>query len=152
MDHDARVRRLQQGLAEHSLDALLITRPANIRYLCGFSGSSGALLVGEDGAVFFSDGRYTSQAREEVKGARTVTARQAPYLSAAEWLVRARQKARSRGRQTLGIEGDHLTVNAQHRLRKVLPSGLRLRAAPPLVEQARMIKDEQEIERIRRAV
>ena len=152
MDHAARMRRLQEGLAEHSLDALLITHPANIRYLCGFSGSAGALLVGDDGAVFFSDGRYTSQAREEVKGARTLTVRQAPYLSAGEWLARARKKARRRGRQTLGIEADHLTVNAQRRLRKVLPSGLRLRAAPLLVEQARMIKDEEEIERIRRAV
>ena len=52
----------------------------------------------------------------------------------------------------IGIEGEHLTVAARSRLAKLLPSGIRLREAPPLVEQARLVKDEQEIQCIRSAV
>ncbi len=54
--------------------------------------------------------------------------------------------------KTLGIEAEHLSVAERSRLARTLPAGLRLREAPPLVEQARMIKDAEEIERLRTAV
>ena len=52
----------------------------------------------------------------------------------------------------MGIDADRLPVSARNRLAVVLPSTIRLREAPNLVEQARMVKDAQEIERIRAAV
>jgi len=72
-----------------------------------------------------------------------------PLAAAAEWLV---GNAKKLGVKTLGIEAEHLSVAERSRLAKVLPSGLRLREALPLVEQARMIKDAEEIERLRAAV
>lgn len=64
-----RIRELQHLLQAHTADALWITSPPNIRWACGFTGSRALLLVRADGAHFFSDGRYTEQAIEEVDGA-----------------------------------------------------------------------------------
>ena len=49
-----------------------VTHLPDILYLCGFHGSAGVLLVTASRSVFFSDGRYTTQARSEVEGARIV--------------------------------------------------------------------------------
>jgi Xaa-Pro aminopeptidase len=152
MDHTGRLRHLQQALDQHRLDALLITHLPNIRYLCGFSGSSGALVVTEAGNIFFTDGRYSEQAHAEVQGSRIAIARKAALVMAGEWLARNRKSFRRKGPSRVGIEGDHLTVAARNRLAGLLPSNLRLREAPPLVEQARMVKDGEEIVRIRKAV
>ena len=152
MDHRGRVRRLQEQLSQQRLDSFLVTYLPNISYLCGFTGSAGALLVGERGSVFFTDGRYTSQARQEVSGAKIVIARKAPLLAAAEWLGKHQGNSRRTSSQRLGIEGEYLTVAAQNRLKEALPSRIRLREAPPLIEQARMLKDAAEIQNIRAAV
>ncbi len=149
MDHKGRQRRLQSLLATHCLDALLLTHPANVRYLCGFTGSAGAVVISESKSVFFTDGRYKEQASLEVQGSRIVVTRKSPLTAAAEWLVR---NAKNLGVKTLGIEAEHLSVAERSRLAKALPPGLRLREAPPLVEQARVIKDGEEIERLRAAV
>ena len=58
MDHALRRRRLAPLLAEEGLDALWVTRLTNVRYLTGFSGSNGQLLVGADRARLFTDGRW----------------------------------------------------------------------------------------------
>ncbi len=53
-------------LVKHDLDALLFCQPENIRYLCGFTGSDGALILFSDHLVFLTDSRYTTQSNEEV--------------------------------------------------------------------------------------
>src|SRR5208337_5638445 len=104
MNFLARQEKLREQLASAGLDALLISHLPNIRYLCGFTGSAGLLLVEEAGSVFFTDVRYDTQAHEEVKGAKVVIARKAVLPSLGEWL-RARRK-RARG-WTIGIEAEH---------------------------------------------
>lgn len=61
-------RRQKAGsiLAKLELDALVFCKPENIRYLCGFTGSDGALILFSDHLVFLTDSRYTSQSHEEV--------------------------------------------------------------------------------------
>jgi Xaa-Pro aminopeptidase len=130
---------------------LLVSHLPNIRYLCGFSGSAGFLLVSETGSFFFTDVRYDTQGREEVQGAKVVIARKALLDALGAWIVAHRGKSRSRG-WTIGIEGEHLTVAERKRLADLLPSGVRLRDAPGLVERARMVKDDEELGLIRAAV
>lgn len=144
-----RQKKLQGQLSATRLDTLLISHLPNIRYLCGFTGSAGFLLVAETGSVFFTDARYTQQARAEVKGANIVIARKAVLNSVGEWIRGRRKKAKG---WTLGIEGEHLTVAERKRLADLLPSGLRLRNAPMLVERARMVKDDNELKLIRASV
>ncbi len=148
MDHSGRRRRLQATLGEHELDGLLVTHLPNIRYLCGFTGSAGALLVDSRGATFFADGRYRTQARDEVATARIIIARKAPVLAAAEFLAASRSKTIAR----LGLEAQSVTVAQREQLADVLKRKWKLVSAPPLVERARMVKDKEEIRRIRAAI
>src|SRR5208283_2815034 len=96
MDHAGRLNRLRSALEESNLDWLLVTHLPNVRYLCGFTGSAAALLVGDRGSILFTDGRYRTQAKEEMKDAHLnnvsmVIARQSPLLAAAEWLAAQRR-------------------------------------------------------------
>jgi Xaa-Pro aminopeptidase len=54
-------------LAASGLDALLFTDLVNVRYLCGFTGTDGALVVAGSRCCFLSDSRYTTQARQQVQ-------------------------------------------------------------------------------------
>ena len=154
MDHVARVRRLQSALPEAKLDLLLITHLPNLRYLCGFTGSAGALLVCRDGAVLFTDGRYKTQAREEVRNARIVIGKQSAVLAAAERVAVSDHdtKRGGRGLPALGIEGEWMSAGMRDRVASALRGKARVRSAPPLVERARMVKDAEEVRLIRNAV
>lgn len=152
MDYKGRQRGLQNALSAHRLDALLVTHLPNVRYLCGFTGSAGLLLIAQAGSVFFTDGRYRAQARAEVKGVKIVVAGKAPLATAAEWLLAHWSSGRRRPTAKVGIDGEHMTVAARSRLAGVLPASFRLREAPPLVEQARMVKDQDELRCVRSAV
>src|SRR5688572_8081347 len=66
MDHAARRDRLHDPLGELGIDALLVSRLVNVRYLTGFTGTNGQLLVLPGGGVFLTDGRYAEQAAREV--------------------------------------------------------------------------------------
>jgi Xaa-Pro aminopeptidase len=151
MDYPGRQIRLRSVFGENRLDALLVTHLPNVRYLCGFTGSAAVLLLTEKGSVFFSDGRYTAQARAEVRGARIAIAGKSPLIAAGEWLAAHRRKLGGNRRRRLGIEAEHLTVASYGRLAKLAGSDFRLQPSPALVEQARMVKDADEVERIRAA-
>jgi Xaa-Pro aminopeptidase len=149
MNHPGRQKNLRRQLASCRLDAILISHLPNIRYLCGFTGSAGLLLVEESGSVFVTDVRYATQSREEVEGAGVVIARKALATALAERLAGMRKKS---SQWRIGIEADHLTVAEKKRLRDLMPRGVQLRSAPPLVERARVVKDAAELARIRAAV
>jgi Xaa-Pro aminopeptidase len=150
VDFLARQRTLRELLSTTRYDALLINHLPNIRYLCGFTGSAGLLLVTASNGVFFTDVRYDTQGREEVKGAKVVIADKTPLSAAAEWIGRLRK--RKSKPWALGIEGDHMTLAESKRLGDLLPSGVRLRNTSALVDRLRMVKDEQELGLIRAAV
>jgi Xaa-Pro aminopeptidase len=149
MDFPARQQKLREHLATTRFDALLISHLPNIRYLCGFTGSAGLLLVEEAGSVFFTDVRYDTQARDEVKGVKVVIARKALLSSVGEFLGRRRKRVRG---WTIGLEAEHLTIAEKKKLSQTRSSGIRLKDAPSLVEKARMVKDSDELDRIRAAV
>ena len=151
MDHKGRLKKLQTVLERDALDALLVTHLPNIRYLCGFTGTSGFLAVTEAGSVFLTDGRYTEQSRAEVRGARIVIAHKPPLAAAAEWLTKNKRRLDLRKPRRLGIESEHLTVAGRTHLMSCLRSDFRLRETHGLVERARMVKDADEIACLRAA-
>ena len=69
MDVSGRGQALQASLAGAGCDALLVSHLTNIRYLTGFTGSSGYLWVGPTSLCFITDGRYEEQATEELRAA-----------------------------------------------------------------------------------
>ena len=136
MDHAGRLSRLRHTLNDDKLDILLVTHLPNIRYLCGFAGSSSALLVTEGESVLFTDSRYRIQAFEEVVGAKTVIGPKSPPVAAAEWLSAQLQSSRKRSRKgsrphSLAIEPESTSVAARDRVAAILRGKLRLGSAPP---------------------
>ncbi len=151
MNFLARQNQLREQLASAGLDGLLVSHLPNIRYLCGFTGSAGLLLVEPTGSVFITDVRYDTQGREEVKGAKVVIARKSLWNALAERMENRRRKSRSKA-WTIGIEAEQVTVAERKLLADLLPKGVRLRNAPAMVERARMVKDEDELGLTRAAV
>jgi len=148
MDYRTRQNQLLQSEEISKCDVFLVTHLPNVRYLCGFTGSSGVLALAPSGSVLFTDGRYTEQARTEVAGARVVIVRKSPLAGAAEWLLRS---ARRKSGLRAGIESEHLTVASRALLMRLLSPRLRLRNTAGVVERRRMVKDAEELARIRAA-
>jgi Xaa-Pro aminopeptidase len=134
----ARLDALREALAAAGADALVVTHPANVRYLSGFSSpEDGRVLVTGDDAWLITDGRYTVQAEEESTLRVHLTRQWLPWV--------AERAAGTR----LAIEADHLTV-AQH---ETLRSALGADPVPTsgLLATARAIKDAHEIALLREA-
>ncbi|HYT27019.1 MAG TPA: Xaa-Pro peptidase family protein [Actinomycetota bacterium] len=138
----ARRRALHALLPPADLVALLVTKPVNVRYLTGFSGSYGALLLFLDRTVFFTDRRYERQAAAEVPGAEIV-------LVPGDLIAGVVSVLGSDG-DGLGFEPDGLTWAMGQRLRASLP-GRAVVPAPPLVEDLRQVKDAAEVAAMREA-
>ena len=141
MNHPARLDALRSRLAAERVECLLVTSLANIFYLSGFTGSAGMLLVDERRSILFTDGRYTLQAAEEARGSQVVIPRSGALKAAAGRLGRYR-------RAGFEASADYRTWR---QLREQAGAG-RLRPLENVVEQLRLVKDDDELERIRRSV
>ncbi|HKD83184.1 MAG TPA: Xaa-Pro peptidase family protein [Terriglobales bacterium] len=145
MDHPRRQKMFQQTIREEELDGFVVTHPANLRYLCGYTGSNGLLLFLDARPVFFTDGRYTQQAREEVSGARVVIAK-GPLLDAAAKLI-----GRMRG-AALGFEANYTSVVVASEMRGMFRKKIVWRPTSGLIMRQRLVKDSDELRIIRKAV
>ncbi len=145
MDYTARQKKFQQTLHDEKLDGFVVTHAANLRYLCGYTGSNGLLLFLGGRRVFLTDGRYTEQAHDEVKGARVEIPRGSLLSAAAMLLGKA-------GSAAIGFEADLTTVAAAAQMKRVAPKGVRWKATAGLVMRQRVIKDADELLLIHDAV
>ncbi len=136
--------RIAAGLEEHKLDAMLVTSPASVRYLTGFTGSNGALLVLAGEAIFFTDPRYAIQSGREVSCQTRVC--KGPILPSVAAVV-ARQRL-----QRLGFERTSMSYDGYDTLRSKLPATATLEPVAGWVEAHRMVKSATEIELIRQSV
>lgn len=149
MDHSRRIGALRRKVTRAGLSGLLVTHLPDIRYLSGFTGSSGALAVTRRAARLFTDGRYTTQAGEEVSAARVAIVSSAPAVAAVQWL------AAQPGAAFAGFDPAATTVADLQRWQAALPAKLRRTFLAPLaaslVDPLRQIKDEDELAVMRRA-
>lgn len=153
----SRIEKLRARLDEHGLDAALISNPHNRRYLSGFTGSAGWLLISRDEAVIATDSRYYEQAALQApdftlhRAANTTETRMG---SAEGWLgpLLASQAGRK-----VGFEAADVTFSTYKTLKKLaldLPEAERpqLVATQNLVESLRITKEPEEIAAIQAAV
>ena len=145
----ARLDRLRAALAAAEVDGLLVTRLVNVRYLTGFTGSAGMLLVLPDEALFVSDGRYGEQAELQL-GAHGVAARiEISNHEQREALQGALAGAPAVRR--LGLEAHGVTWAQQQDFAASWFAGHDLVPTNGLVEDLRRRKDPGELDRIRAA-
>jgi Xaa-Pro aminopeptidase len=138
---------VSSGLAEHKVDALLVSAGPNVRYLSGFTGDNANLLVLPDRAILFTDPRYTIQAAQETHG-RRLQVRIAKGALVLDVLAAIRRLRLHR----IGFEPARMTCEAHESLRSRLPMKASLEPVAGWIEQLRMVKSADEIARIRRSV
>jgi Xaa-Pro aminopeptidase len=143
-------QRMQEGGGDGdtAVDALLVTSGENRRYVSGFTGSAGSLLVTAREALLLTDFRYVEQARGQAPGFEVVKIEGPPWPVVAEQVQRL-------GVGRLGFESDDLTVDAYQRLQEALREKAPEVTTVPLRglgESLRMVKEAGEIALIRQAV
>lgn len=139
-----RVEGLISRLAAEGLDGFLVTRPENLYYLTGFTGSVGALLVTPAACRLMVDFRYLEQARTECPDMDIV------HLPNRFWPGVA-QQVRDSGVKVLGCEGNFLTWQQVAILQREA-EGVEVRPVAGMVEGLRLVKSEEEIACLSRAV
>jgi len=137
---------LRSRFADLKIDALLVSAAPNIRYLSGFTGSNGLLLVTAAGTTLFTDSRYTIQATEQTDGRARVRVVRGPLATAAAQVI-GRQ-----GLKRIGFEAGRMLYESWQRLKEEAPLGVTLRPVRAIVEELRMVKSAAEIALIREAV
>jgi Xaa-Pro aminopeptidase len=147
MSLETRRERLRQRFAGKEIDGLLVSRPENIRYLSGFDGSAGYLLITAQDVILATDFRYRAQAERQAPGCQVFQTSGA----IGDWfpkLVSGLEIGR------LGFEAGHVTFSLYGEL-----SGILSKAQPPvrpvpvagLVEDLRAVKEPEEIRLITEA-
>jgi Xaa-Pro aminopeptidase len=148
-DIPARVRRVRAELEQRQLDALLVSQPENRRYLSGFTGSAGFLIVSQRETFLLSDFRYMTQGPQQAPEYEFVKIERGfPKAGLKEMLGRVT------GRR-IGFEAADMTVAGHNAwLEGVKDSGLPVELVPTedVVEGLRAIKDEGELAVIAEAV
>src|SRR5207248_3247178 len=125
------------GLDERKLDAFLVSFSPNLRYLSGFTGSNGNLLVLREKTILFTDPRYQIQAARETTC--QVTIAKGPLVNA---IVAAVGKL---GLRRIGYEPAHMTCESYEALKSRLPMKAALEPVKGWIEQLRMLKSAEEI-------
>ena len=139
-----RRKALIQLISEAKLDALVVTHPANWYYLTGFTGDAGVLIVSHEGATLITDGRFTTQVREETTSVRLMEQKGSLLESAGRLL---REKAVRR----VGFDPSQTSVGQLTQFRKAAGARTKWIPAPGLVGRLRARKEPSELARMRQA-
>ncbi|GEL03751.1 M24 family metallopeptidase [Rummeliibacillus stabekisii] len=137
-----RVERLVKALNSQNLDGLLITNNYNLRYMTGFTGTSGVAVVSQKEAVFITDFRYTEQASKQITGYRIVE-HKGTIIEEIAAIVK------ELGIKSLGFEKDVVSYSMYEAYSKVIPADLV--GVTDLIEIIRLVKTEDELKTIKAA-
>lgn len=145
--YDARLTRLRARLAASGVGALVVTNLNNVRYLTGFAGSAGVLIVWGADSALLVDGRY----EEVVRAGQTAGAiAPVPVVRVKKYDTAIEQQIAAGGWAVVAFEADHTPVSQHRHWTAALP-GVELRPTTDLVESARLVKDAGEIKILRDA-
>ncbi len=137
-----KLTKIQRRIEELGLDGLLITSNYNRRYITGFTGSAGAVLITGEKGLFITDFRYTEQAEKQCIGYEIV--KQTGSIAAEVAAL-----AKKMGLKKIGFEEDHVTFSAY----KVFEKEIQAELSPVSgeIEKLRLIKDGTEIKILKEA-
>ena len=137
----ARLENLCKKISDENVDAVLISKTANLFYFSGFRGDSSILFISKNFCKLITDGRYTEQAQNQTKNFEIIKHEDGLFKKAAE-------EIKNCGAKKIGFEGKSITFDQYNSLREKLPE-VELKSVE--LDSLRQIKDEAEIFYIRRA-
>jgi Xaa-Pro aminopeptidase len=126
------------------VDALLVTSPANIRYLSDFAGSNGLILLTPSETHFFTDPRYEIEARKNIAGKVHIV--KGPMIPGVAQVIKRKRLKK------IGFESAWTEYEEYLRLKENLPLGASLTPVGRIIEERRMLKSPAEIAKIRQSV
>ncbi|MBX9972991.1 Xaa-Pro peptidase family protein [Cytobacillus firmus] len=135
-----KIQKLRACFTESGIDGMLITSSFNRRYMTGFTGSAGVVLISADKALFITDFRYTEQAAKQCEGYEIVKHTGAIPEEVAK-------QAEQLGIKKLGFEENHLTFSSYKAYEKAVNS--ELVPVSDTIEKLRLIKTDSEIKIIK---
>lgn len=141
-----RLQKVRTQLKEQSLDAVIISGRPNTIYLSGFTGSTSFLLVGMELAYLVVDFRYTIQAKKQAFEGLEVIEHEESFHATLNELMKQNKLER------IGFEGNVLTFSEYERFKDKLSYAKSLVSLGSRIDQLRMLKDPDEIEKIQQAV
>lgn len=143
MDMARRQQGLVTALAEAEVSALLVTDLLSVRYLTGFSGSAGLLVVTPDLMTLVTDGRYADQAPAEVAAAGADAAVEVAGATQREVVAGLLS-----GVDRVALEAEHVSWAQQRAFAAEWLPVAELVATEGLVAELRLVKDEGEVARL----
>ena len=145
-DMPTRLVGVRERLLAADVQALFVTNLTNVRWLCGFTGSNGWLVVTPSDCVLVTDGRYGDQAGEEI---RAVDADARVLVGTSRSAMVEHARAALGGAATIGFEASNITVEEHRALSSALQGPWS--SLPGAVEEGRRCKDQGEIDRMKHA-
>jgi Xaa-Pro aminopeptidase len=142
-----RLEKFRQLLAEEKLDGFIVTQAENRRYLSGFTGSAGILIVTPEAQVLATDSRYYGQVRQECPDWELA---EVGYDFSEKMLELLRKVGLGGAR--VGFEAGDISVATLHAWERALKGRLVLVHTRYFVEEVRMQKDAEELARVKKAV
>jgi Xaa-Pro aminopeptidase len=139
---NVRVDRLREKMAQEPVDGFLISSDLNWRYISGFRGDAGALLITHKSAYQFTDSRYIEQAQKEAVGFSTVMT----TIEGDE----VKDAVKREGVKRLAFEKDHVTYKVWEKFKERF-EGVELVGVSDWVEEQRMIKTPREVQFVEKA-
>ncbi len=140
-----RMNNLRKKMSAENLGGMIITHLDHVRYLVGFTGSAGLLVMNDKTADFFTDSRYTVQAKKQVKGAKVHTVSSGLIASLADF-----PKLNVKNR-IYGIEHTYVTLTTKKQIAGMLPDCV-LVEADSIMTDLGWVKEKEEIKYITKAV
>jgi Xaa-Pro aminopeptidase len=138
-----RLKKVFAILKKQKLNGLIVSHLPNVRYLTGYSGSNGLLVIVPPKAYFFTDFRYTVQARKEVKNCQVKIAER-DLLGELAKIKELQKKTR------IGFESMYLPVKLFNTIKELIPK-VTLMPTESIAESVAMVKDNGEINKLKKA-
>ncbi|WP_204189903.1 M24 family metallopeptidase [Mammaliicoccus sciuri] len=136
-----KINKLREVMNQKGLEAVVILSPYNRRYLSGFTGTSGSLLITQDKSLLITDFRYIQQANDQAQDFEVIN-QEGPMLDKINELIKEGQY------KNVGVETHLITYNEYQALNT---DAVELSSIEGVIETIRMIKDEFEIKQIQKA-
>jgi Xaa-Pro aminopeptidase len=141
---DQRIKKAFGLLRKNDIEALLVTEVNHVRYLSGFSGSNGIVVLAPPKAYFLTDFRYAMQSQKEVKSCQIIIASRQLITELPRLPIFTRHIV-------VGVEGDFVSLTMLEKLKELLPDVV-FKPTSLLIESLSAVKDDSEIAKIRKAV
>ena len=135
---------LKSILTDQGLDGIFISRLSNVRYICGFTGSSGSCIITPNDNYFLTDGRYNEQSKNEVKGFKR-------FIDYGTHIEIAQKNNLIPKGLKLALESDFMSISSYSQLKELFPD-VKWESTKMILENIAAVKDKTEIDALKTAI